>query len=580
MKFNHKTHTAKNVLFVLCLLTAFLVSIFYHNRFWWGPDDGYFGYIAEKILDGKVIHRDINVLHSGLIYFINSVFYKLADGDLVGLRYPLIAMTIIQTAIAFKLAEHRGILVSIAAANVATGFSFIHFINPSPNWYALFLAFVLIYVLSKCDVRRMKIVILIGILVGVAFHIRQLSGAILAVGVSTVILLKNADGDDDKSYAGGRIILLLLALVTSLYVLNASKFSAWLIVGVYPPAVLVISALKSNVSWSRCLQIIGLLILGAIISAIPLAIYYAAHGAFLDWLHGTFISPFTLGEMSFLKAQNYLAVLVVALLDLGFGNYAALDGLFYWIVFLTAPTVLGVHVINRLVKGKDDIPVEGILACIFSLVAIHYESYLYLYFCIGVIFLGTLLTIQNRKDLAWYSFVVILAAILAIFFQAGESLTRDYRATASLTKANSEKALVPNHSIIFEKKSRLEYLKIMEIVNKCSLKNDTMYTFPMNPELYLMVDREPAFKFVKSYIGLATKSDLKQSAAILNGPDAPSLIIYTENNKYITPMALELFEQAKHNYTKLGKIGRWTVYQHLDRVNPESCPDLPAVSDP
>ena len=79
--------------------SAFLILLFYHDRFWFLRDDGYYAQIAARILAGDVIHRDVQALHTGLIYFANALALKLFGADLLSMRFPLILMGVLQAVL-------------------------------------------------------------------------------------------------------------------------------------------------------------------------------------------------------------------------------------------------------------------------------------------------------------------------------------------------------------------------------------------------------------------------------------------------------------------------------------------------
>jgi hypothetical protein len=47
----------------LTLVAALLWQ--FHDRFWWPVDEGVYGYVAQRLLAGDVIHRDLIDLHGG-----------------------------------------------------------------------------------------------------------------------------------------------------------------------------------------------------------------------------------------------------------------------------------------------------------------------------------------------------------------------------------------------------------------------------------------------------------------------------------------------------------------------------------
>ena len=554
-----------------CLIVAFLISWYFHDRFWWGPDDAYFGYTAQLILSGEILHKDIPVIHSGLNYLINAFMLHLGGGDLVALRYPLIAITVIQTGLAYKLAEKHGMFIAVTAAVIMLVFSFIQFINPSPNWYTLFFAILAAYVLSQMDARHAKTIVLAGFLVGIVFLLRQLTGVILAVAVTTVIFLANSKFDRKERLISGKIILGLLALSLGIYVLKASNPTGIILIGIYPILILFVCARNCVVGWRRALEIIAYLLAGAIISTIPLAIYYGVNGAFFDWLYGMLIRPFEFISHPMFEKPTFLHVILFGLKELFDGNMAALGGLFFWISLVLAPMILGFVTLRQLARNPNEIPTLGLIASIYSLVAIHFQIPLYLFFCIPIVLLSLLLSIKSKKMQRATAGLILILSAMAVFGQAGQPITRGLAGISINERPVYEPDLVPNTSIIVPEQEAEKYQQVLDIIEKCSNPSDSIYAFPMNPEIYFLSKRKRAFDFIVSHIGFSSEKHFDDALAVINSDQAPALIFHDEDDKYNSALASELLEQAKPHYVEIAKITDWTVYLRKDHPKTLAC---------
>ena len=562
----------ETIVLIICLFVSFVVSCFFHNRFWWGPDDGYFGYIAQQILNGEVLHKDIKVVHSGLNYLINAMSLKFSDGDLVGLRYPLVVLAVVQTGFAYKIAEKHGALVSVAAASMALAFSFIQWINPTPNWYTLCLAFIALFVVTQRDPTKTKAILLLGFIVGTVFLLRQLTGVLLAVGISVAILLKNSEAHSNGNMNGGKVIILLLALVLGVYVFKAAKLTGLMLFGIWPLFILLFCAQKCSLGWKRTFEILGLLIAGSAISAIPLCIYYGINGSIDKWLYGMLISPLNFIDQPLFKTPTVFTIPGVGLKELLAGNVAAVPGLTFWLSLIFAPMVLGIVVIRKLYNERADIPIIGIVASVYSLVAIHYEDMTYLMFCIAIVFVALLSLIENRKLQKGYAIAGICISSVAIFAHAGQPMQRTYAKISTNARLHYDPAVIPNTSIIVPEEEARQYRDALNIIERCSNLTDSIYAFPINPELYFLSGRESSFDFVVSFVGLATEDDVDRNLRIISSENAPVLIFHAEERQSNSRIALELLEKAQPFYISVGKLSEWTIYQH--RIRHETSPCL------
>ena len=58
----------------------------FHDQHWYPADEGNYAHVAERILQGDVLHRDIQDLHAGLINFVNAGAFAAFGLDLVSMR--------------------------------------------------------------------------------------------------------------------------------------------------------------------------------------------------------------------------------------------------------------------------------------------------------------------------------------------------------------------------------------------------------------------------------------------------------------------------------------------------------------
>ena len=127
---------------VLALIAILLINgsliWFYHDRYWCPQDDGVFAHVAERILDGEVLNRDIEEIHPGYGNFINAGAMAFFGRTLVSLRYPLVLIVLVQSYLIFRLFLPHGLLLAVVASVVPTALGELQFLNPNPHWYCLF----------------------------------------------------------------------------------------------------------------------------------------------------------------------------------------------------------------------------------------------------------------------------------------------------------------------------------------------------------------------------------------------------------------------------------------------------------
>jgi hypothetical protein len=120
---------------------ALLLGSFY-DRSWWPPDEGDYAHVAERLLAGEVLHRDVQDIHAGYVDFVNAAALAVGGHRLVSLRYPLVLAAALQALGAFLLFRRAGPWPAALAALATNALGVVQFLDPTANWYclALFIA--------------------------------------------------------------------------------------------------------------------------------------------------------------------------------------------------------------------------------------------------------------------------------------------------------------------------------------------------------------------------------------------------------------------------------------------------------
>ncbi len=559
--------------FGACLLFAAGLSWFFHDRAWWAADDGGFGYVASRLLAGDILHKDIQDVHPGAIHFINALFLTVAGGDLVGLRYPLIFLTIAQTAIAFQLGRAHGTMIAIAAGVIVACFSFVQFINPTPNWYALTLAIFIGYFLQTWQVISWRRVFYLGALVGLVFQFRQLTACFLALPVVAVLL---ADESKELPFTrsdalAGKALLAFLAGAAFLYVVFSANVSGLILMGILPALALGLSATHARFTLVQVVQLIGVLCAGAIAVMVPIAIYHLAHGSLLFWLEDILVRPFALVSMPFFDSAHYYFLPVSSFISLLSGDLMAATGVIFWSALLILPAVLGAIAVTKSLRKKQSISSFTLTAIFYGLVSIHYEISIYLTYTSGIILLALLLELATARQAKLVAGGVIAFCLAAVFFNAGHTQNRSTVEIAKNYRGQFQTALVPGTSIQITKENSRSYATLIETINRCARLDEKIYAFPMQGHVYYLSKRQSPLPFFMSSLALRTDKEVDKALDLLTSVGGAALILHEEDNKYNTPRTLALLDKARQDYVELGLIDDWRIYQRKGHPLFASC---------
>ncbi len=138
----------------------------FHDRHWYPSDEGNYAHIAERLLSGEVMNREIQNFHPGYGDFLNAVALRVFGMDLISLRYPLVFAAFMQAIIVFGLLSRRSLLLGVTGSIAVTALGVVQFLNPTANWYCLSLAIVLVSWMTWFFIDKVSRVIVSFLVVG------------------------------------------------------------------------------------------------------------------------------------------------------------------------------------------------------------------------------------------------------------------------------------------------------------------------------------------------------------------------------------------------------------------------------
>jgi len=552
------------VVFSTAMLISLAILLHFHDRFWWGPDEGAYAHVAERILQGEVLNGTVQDIHMGYVNFTNALALYVFGLDLVSLRYPLVVMTLIQCGLAFWWLSGRGHLVAFTAALVMSSLTLVQFLNPTAHWYALFLCMLTIALLSTEQRTRERTLELLGFLVVTLFLFRQLSGIFVAMGVLTFLLLQDQRTEHRHRALLARVLTLLMLGGLLFYLTKKTDLTAALLFGSGPVLLLVYVGTITRMEDRRLAGSLLRMGLGGLIASFPLIAYHWMHGSLTSWWADTVLSALRLTEMPFVDKPNYLGFgfmgLARALDGESFGT--VVNGLF-WMVLPLLPSMLALSMLAMLRQGcsvgRAALPV---IAAFFALVSVHYQIPIYLFYTTALTATALLfLTAQDGRfsRLATVCFCVTLS-LIGLVYQAGQPLSRDWIGTLEgHTDTPMAPSGLPHASLVLTEEDGALYRHLVEIIATRSSAGDYILTLPSNPELYFIAERRNPLRFFNAAHGMHDEGDLRNVEEIL-ATHPPRLVFYLPEDKYNTPLVRQLMAGLKERYDLIEEREGFEVY--------------------
>lgn len=542
---------------LLWLAAAAAVLVTFHDQFWWPPDEGVYAYVAQRANAGDVIHRDLIDLHAGYGNALNAWAFRVFGEDLLSLRYPLVAITLVQGAIAFLLLRRRGAAAAFAGAFAVTAFSFVQFPNPSANWHALGAFFLLCLALSELGERTALRLFLAGAIVGLCFFTRQLSGVFLAIGLAAVLLAeRQGTGRGPRAPAlvtGGIAFAGLMA-----YLVAMKQVFGLVWGGVLPLGILAIATLRARIAWGEAGRTVALVLAGFVLAGLPLAALAIAQGAFGAWLGDMLFTALLIQTQDFIARSSFGTILLLAAQNLlqGGGAAAAVSGI-AWIFLVLSVPALGLLVGRDLLRGRKVHP-AAILAVFWSVSALHYQIPIYLLYVLP----GTLVALILMRPAPIPVAAVLTVSLWALAFQAGQPLERGVSGIVAGVRAPPNvRSTLPRVSLRIQPADVETFGALLAAIEAGARPGEPLMTLPMEPEVNFMTGRRSPVGYYATALGLRTPADLEAAVAALNGA-APLFVVQRRQDKYLTPLSARLLARVRAGSGPPRRIGPFDLYRY------------------
>ncbi|HKY95445.1 MAG TPA: hypothetical protein VJL84_09070 [Kiloniellales bacterium] len=543
----------------LALGAGAILLLLLHDRFWWAPDEGVYGFVAQQLLHGARLHADIQDLHPGYVQLLGAGALWLFGEDLVSLRYPLVALALVVAALVNRALAPRGAVPAALGTLVACALTLPLFLNPTANWYAVLLSIGLAALLSRAAAPSP---LLLGFAVGLVFLFRQLTGVFLAAAVLLWLCdsLRRADRGARPGWSAP-LALFAAAAVLALYLAGQAVGLAWLLFGIWPLALLLLGALRLRPADRLVLPALARLLVGALLAALPLALWHGLEGSLGAWLRDSFLTPWRIAAQDFLAFPGYTELLADALAILGApADAAQVLSALNWLVLLALPAAVGLTSLllwRRSLERPDApaLPPLLLFAPFVALVAVHYQIPVYLFFALGALWLALLSVGRGPVQL-----VAALSLVLTLWTQAAQPLTRPLEAVvAGRRLALDAPQGLPRASLAMQAEEQRLYQALLAAIEEHSTAEQPILALPMNPELYFLSGRRPPVRFFASQLGLAQPADLGEALASV-AARPPVLLIHRPDDKYNGPLSDQLLAALLPHYRSLEPIGPFRLY--------------------
>jgi len=562
---NFQRRTAVFVFIVVASINALLLWSF-HDRYWYPVDEGIYAHLAERLVAGEVLHVDIVDFHPGYGDFLNAAAFRVFGIDLVSLRYPLIAGALLQSLFVFALIQRRSLLLAACAAVASIALGVIHFLNPTPHWYALFGTCCLLYWMHAAPrvdwIRLMGA----GFIVGAIALFHQLLGVLVGAGVVVVALQEQSGEARGRDRLVGQLVLasILVGLVIYLMRSPAIEFSGVLLFGCWPLALLLAGVRKLRTANADACRVVLLLASGALLSSVPLLLYCAAHGSWRETLINSVFAAMSLGVRS-TDAQPWYGVLALV------GLFQALtpstlvefvNGVF-WAVLPLLAAINGVLILTAAPDRNGGMNALPILSAFYAVSSLYLQDAIYLFFSAGLSLAAILwwLSARPRKAQILGAGAATVLSTVAVVFHAGQPATRSNNELLRGVNVLSGRLAAPLHraSLRLDAVQQSSYAALVNVIETNVAPGTPIFAVPNDATLYFLSQRPNPFRFYNTGLSIQNTNELNAVLDRLR-TEPPRLVTFRPADQYNTWSSRALMEYVREHYDRIDVVGGVEVY--------------------
>jgi len=552
-----------------CLANALLLWYF-HDRYWYPTDDGFHAHIAERLLAGEVLNRDVQDIHPGLLHFIHAASFRIFGIDLISLRYPMIAAAFLQSVFVFLLLRRRDVLLAVVAAIASNALGIVHFMSPTANWYCLALAVVLAWWLTAVRPGHPARLVGAGALLATLTLLRHLSGVWAAMGIISFVLLERSTDATGRRALLARlqVLIMLAALIAYLALSPETQPGGLLLMGIWPVLLLGWLLVGLRTSNKDVASAIGQLLAGVAVVAAPLLVYHVVHGSLGIMLRD--LTEVAAGELNLpFYGQGWFNVLSLAGLLQATSSLdpaTILNGL-YWAVLPVASALNGFLVLRHLRRrSATGTLVLPILAVFYAAVSLNFEGPLYLHYAVPLTLVSLLWLAaagSSRQRLV-SGLAVALLSFVSVAFHAGQTRDRTPRQVLRGDRVTQFSTLVDcgieRCSLKVSPADAQTYLQLVTLIRSQSTASESILALPNDAELYFLAQRRNAVRFYNGALGIADEHDLQGVMSVLR-TEPPRLVIFRPTDKYKTPAVESVMRAVRAEYSSIGVIDGAEIYR-------------------
>ncbi len=565
-KFSGTSRKGFLVAFFITIVFNGIVLTYFHNRFWWPPDEGQYAHIAERVLKGEALNSDVEEIHTGYLNLLHAGAFGVFGIRLVSLRYPLVAVALIQSCLVFLILAKQNLSFAVLGSIGSTAVGVIQYLNPTPNWYCLLFATLIAFCLTYMPAEQKGRLELVGLLTGLLFLFRQITGVFVAMSVLTYLLAEKRDEAQGSKALLAKALLGLMLLGAVAYLLSATEAVGLLLFGIWPIVILIQAISYSTTSNKGTLRIVVRMALGCVIAAVPILLYHIVHRSLWTFYDDTVLRALHVAKFSYLKFQNYGEQVLYALQNVfAFASFATVINGVYWILLPLLASVVGVMTFLAFRRSRELSAVGSlpIVAVFYAQVALLQQIPIYLFYSLPLSFAALLWLLRDakRKTVLSLSLATVFLAFVSIEYQAAQPIGRTLGGIIRGDRIELVPATtLPRTGLWIDPESLRVFTEVVQTIQVQTQPNDTIFVLPNDPELYFLAERRNPFRFWNSAVGVRNEPEAAAVRKVLT-QQPPRIVVIDPQDRNNTSYSNAMIAYVRSNYTLIKTVSNFEIYR-------------------
>lgn len=524
-----------------------------------------YAHIAERVSNGEVLNADVEEIHTGYLNLFHSVVFRVFGIRLVSLRYPLMFVAFSQSCLIFLILARHNVVLAVLGGISSPAMGVIQYLNPTPNWYCLLFATLIAFCLTFISPERKGRLEVVGLLTGLIFLFRQITGVFVAMSVLTYLLAEKRDKANGSSSLFARILLGTMLLGAIIYLMSATEAVGFLLFGLWPIVIFIQAISYSTTSNRRTLDIVIRVGVGCLLAAAPILLYHIVHRSLWTFFDDTVLRALYVARFSYLKFQNYGEQVLYGVQNVfAFGSFATVVNGIYWSMLPLLASAAGVATFLAFRRSRELIAVGSlpIIAVFYAQVALLQQIPIYLFYGLPLSFAALLwLSPKAKRIVLGLTAGTAFLVGVSIYYQAAQPIGRTLGGIIrgdriTLVPATS----LPRTGLWIDPESLGTYTDVVHIIQANTQPSDMIFVLPNNPELYFLAERRNPFRFWNSAIGVRNE---QEATAVMNtlAKQPPRVVVIDPQDRNNTSYSNAMIEYVRSNYAHISTVSNFEIYR-------------------